>query len=136
MLLQNIMKLLQKYGMNFLNGLGTTLLLALISVAIGCVIGAIVAILRLGKSKILKAIATVYTEVVRDTPLLLQLYFFYFLLPDIMQRSSCPSSPASPSRSSLTPAHIWPRSSVPAFSPSTAVRRKPPALWVFPPARP
>ena len=73
MLLQNIMKLLQKYGMNFLNGLGTTLLLALISVAIGCVIGAIVAILRLGKSKILKAIATVYTEVVRDTPLLLQL---------------------------------------------------------------
>ena len=84
MLLQNIMKLLQKYGMNFLNGLGTTLLLALISVAIGCVIGAIVAILRLGKSKILKAVATVYTEVVRDTPLLLQLYFFYFLLPDIM----------------------------------------------------
>ncbi len=54
LLLQNIMKLLQKYGMNFLNGLGTTLLLALISVAIGCVIGAIVAILRLGKSKMLK----------------------------------------------------------------------------------
>ena len=54
MLLQNTMKLLQKYGMNFLNGLGTTLLLALISVAIGCVIGAIVAILRLGKSKVLR----------------------------------------------------------------------------------
>ena len=30
MLAQNIMKLLQKYGINFLNGLGTTLLLALI----------------------------------------------------------------------------------------------------------
>ena len=30
MLAQNIMKLLQKYGVNFLNGLGTTLLLALI----------------------------------------------------------------------------------------------------------
>ena len=41
MLFQNTMKLLQKYGMNFLNGLGTTLLLALISVAIGCVIGAL-----------------------------------------------------------------------------------------------
>ena len=40
MLFQNTMKLLQKYGMNFLNGLGTTLLLALISVSIGCVIGA------------------------------------------------------------------------------------------------
>ena len=84
MLAQNIMKLLQKYGVNFLNGLGTTLLLALISVSIGCVIGALVAILRLGKSKVLRAVAAVYTEVIRDTPLLLQLYFFYFLLPDIL----------------------------------------------------
>ena len=69
MLAQNIMKLLQKYGVNFLNGLGTTLLLALISVSIGCVIGALVAILRLGKSKVLRAVAAVYTEVIRDTPL-------------------------------------------------------------------
>ena len=84
MLFQNTMKLLQKYGMNFLNGLGTTLLLALISVAIGCVIGALVAIMRLSKSKVLRRIATVYTEVSRDTPLLLQLYVFYFLLPDIL----------------------------------------------------
>ena len=84
MLFQNTMKLLQKYGINFLNGLGTTLLLALISVSIGCVIGALVAIMRLSKSKVLRSIATVYTEVIRDTPLLLQLYFFYFLLPDIL----------------------------------------------------
>ena len=66
MLAQNIMKLLQKYGVNFLNGLGTTLLLALISVSIGCVIGALVAIMRLSKSKVLRSIATVYTEVIRD----------------------------------------------------------------------
>ena len=70
--------------MNFLNGLGTTLLLALISVAIGCVFGALLAIMRLSRSKILGLIATVYTEVIRDTPLLLQLYFFYFLLPDLL----------------------------------------------------
>lgn len=83
-MLANIKILLSKYGMNFVNGLGTTLLLALISVAIGCVIGAIVAIMRLSKSKLLGGISTVYTEIVRDTPLLLQLYFFYFLLPDIL----------------------------------------------------
>ena len=70
--------------MNFLNGLGTTLLLALISVAIGCVIGALVAIMRLSRSKLLNSIATLYTEVIRDTPLLLQLYFFYFMLPDLL----------------------------------------------------
>lgn len=83
-MLANIKILLSKYGMNFVNGLGTTLLLALISVAIGCVIGAVVAIMRLSKSKLLGGISTVYTEIVRDTPLLLQLYFFYFLLPDIL----------------------------------------------------
>ena len=83
-MLANIQRLLLKYGMNFLNGLGTTLLLALISVAIGCVIGAFVAIMRLSHSKVLNAIATAYTEVIRDTPLLLQLYFFYFLLPDLL----------------------------------------------------
>ena len=83
-MLANIQKLLVKYGMNFVNGLGTTLTLALISVAIGCIIGAVVAIMRLSKSKLLGAIATVYTEIVRDTPLLLQLYFFYFLLPDLL----------------------------------------------------
>ena len=83
-MLANIQRLLLKYGMNFLNGLGTTLLLALISVAIGCVIGALVAIMRLSKSKLLGGIATVYTEIIRDTPLLLQLYFFYFLLPDLL----------------------------------------------------
>lgn len=80
----NLTRLLTKYGMNFVNGLFTTLELALISVAIGCIIGAIVAIMRLSKSKILNGIAAVYTEVIRDTPLLLQLYFFYFLLPDIL----------------------------------------------------
>ena len=120
MLFQNTMKLLQKYGMNFLNGLGTTLLLALISVSIGCVIGALVAIMRLSKSKVLRSIATVYTEVIRDTPLLLQLYFFYFLLP---------------SRWSSTPARTGPRSSVRAFSPSTAASPRRRVRWVSPPAR-
>ena len=83
-MLANIQKLLLKYGMNFVNGLGTTLTLALVSVAVGCLIGAVVAIMRLSKSKLLGAFATVYTEIVRDTPLLLQLYFFYFLLPDLL----------------------------------------------------
>ena len=80
----NIERLLSKYGMNFVNGLGTTLLLAFISVAIGCVIGALVAVMRLSKNKPLNWIAQIYIEVIRDTPLLLQLYFFYFLLPDIL----------------------------------------------------
>ncbi len=83
-MLANIERLITKYGMNFVEGLGMTLLLAFVSVLVGCLIGAIVAIMRLSKSKVLNGVAAVYTEIIRDTPLLLQLYFFYFLLPDIL----------------------------------------------------
>lgn len=135
MLFQNTMKLLQKYGINFLNGLGTTLLLALISVAIGCVIGALVAIMRLSKSKVLRSIATVYTEVIRDTPLLLQLYFFYFLLPDILpalklSKFAC-ITVALVINSGAYMSEVF-RS---AFSPSTAARPRRRVRWVSPPAR-
>ena len=83
-MLANIQMLLAKYSMNFINGLGATLYLAFVSVALGCVIGAIVAIMRISRFRLLKLVVAVYTEVVRDTPLLLQLYFFYFLLPDLL----------------------------------------------------
>ncbi len=83
-MLADMYTLITRYGMNFLSGLGMTLRLALISVVIGCIIGALVAIMRLCRLKPLQLIATLYTEVIRDTPLLLQLYFFYFLLPDIL----------------------------------------------------
>ena len=83
-MLQNTLMLAQKYSMNFINGLGVTLYLSFIAVALGCIIGAFVAIMRLSKVKVLKVIAATYTEIIRDTPLLLQLYFFYFLLPDLL----------------------------------------------------
>ena len=80
----NLETLIVKYGSNFVSGLASTLELALLSVAVGCIIGALVAIMRLCPYKLINLVATVYTEVVRDTPLLLQLYFFYFLLPDLL----------------------------------------------------
>lgn len=83
----NIQNLLVKYGSSFMNGLGTTLLLAFISVALGCVLGAVIAVMRLGRSKVLHTIATAYTEIIRDTPLLLQLYFFYFMLPQMLPQA-------------------------------------------------
>ena len=35
----------------------------------------------IGKVKPFRAIATAYVEIIRGTPILLQLYFFYFMLP-------------------------------------------------------
>ena len=82
----NMVKVVSRYWGLLLEGTANTLLLSALTVGVGIVIGAILALMRLsnfkiGKFKPLNAIATVYTEVVRDTPLLVQLYFFYFLIP-------------------------------------------------------
>ena len=87
-IIQNIIKVLQKYPNLFLIGTGYTLLLSAITVFCASFLGALLAILRrtrlhIGKFYPLRFIGTVYVEVVRGTPMLLQLYFFYFLLPAI-----------------------------------------------------
>lgn len=74
-----------KYWYNFLiEGVGTTLLLSLITVSCGAVFGALLAILKMSKIKLLDWIITAFVEVIRGTPLLLQLYIGYFLLPELL----------------------------------------------------
>lgn len=81
----NMVEILQKYWKLFLfEGLKNTLILTCISVAMGTVFGAIVALLRMSKSRILRFISSLYTEVIRGTPILLQLYIFYFVLPSVL----------------------------------------------------
>ena len=80
----NMVKIWTKYWHVFLlQGLKNTLILTCISVALGTVLGALVAMLRMAKSKIVRFIASVYIEVIRGTPILLQLYVFYFVLPNV-----------------------------------------------------
>ena len=74
-----------KYWDKFLiTGLGYTLSLAAIAVVFGTVLGALLALMRMAKFKPLNWIAWVYTEIIRGTPMLLQLYFFYFALPKLI----------------------------------------------------
>ena len=81
----NMVEILQKYWKLFLfEGLKNTLILTCISVAMGTVFGAVVALLRMSKSRILRFISSLYTEVIRGTPILLQLYIFYFVLPSVL----------------------------------------------------
>ncbi|MBQ9327408.1 MAG: amino acid ABC transporter permease [Solobacterium sp.] len=69
-----------------LKGAGVSLLLALGAVVIGCVIGILFAAAKLSKSKLLRAIGTVYVEIFRGTPMLLQVLFFYLGVPVLYQR--------------------------------------------------
>ena len=59
-----------------LKGLGITLGLAAITVIFGTIIGGLFALVKLSKNKIIQAIAGVYVELIRGTPLLLQLWLF------------------------------------------------------------
>ena len=82
----NIILILEKYWGLFLQGIGVTLMLSAIAVVFGILIGSLLALMRLSKFHIgrfrpLDFIATIYVEIIRGTPLLLQLYFFFFLLP-------------------------------------------------------
>ena len=77
--------ILTKYWYRFLVvGVGTTLLLALITVIGGTILGTLVAIGRMSKIKPLRALIIAYVEVVRGTPALVQLYVGYLLVPNII----------------------------------------------------
>ena len=81
----NMAKLWSKYWEIFLfTGLKNTLLLTCISVALGTLLGTLVAMAKMSKFKPLRALITVYIEVLRGTPILLQLYIFYFVLPNLL----------------------------------------------------
>lgn len=70
-----------EYWPIFLNGLLGTLKYAGIAVFFGTLLGALVALLHLSKSKIVNNIALVYVNVLRGTPLLVQMYIAYFFIP-------------------------------------------------------
>lgn len=61
----------------FLKGLGMTILLAILSVVFGTLLGMVPALMRLSKSKMLKLIATTYVEIIRGTPILVQVLLIY-----------------------------------------------------------
>lgn len=84
-IIPNMIKIWQKYWHLFLlEGLKNTLILTAISVAMGTVLGALIALMRMSKSRILRFLSSLYIEVIRGTPILLQLYIFYFVLPNLV----------------------------------------------------
>ncbi|HIZ37642.1 MAG TPA: amino acid ABC transporter permease [Candidatus Ruania gallistercoris] len=66
-------------------GLLYTLLVSVVGLAIGFALGAVFGLLRLSRYKVVNAIATIYIEVVRGTPLLVQAIWLFYALPLIIQ---------------------------------------------------
>lgn len=82
--MDKMVKLWAKYSAVFLSGLGGTLRISAVTVLCGTLLGMLVALMRMGKCKALNTLADIYIEVLRGTPILLQLYFFWIGLPKIV----------------------------------------------------
>ncbi|MCW8859794.1 MAG: amino acid ABC transporter permease [Deltaproteobacteria bacterium] len=64
-----------------LSGLGLGLALAVVSIFIGSFIGLIAAFAMLSKNKLWRGIAVMYVTAIRNTPILVLIFFTFFALP-------------------------------------------------------
>jgi ectoine/hydroxyectoine ABC transporter permease protein EhuC len=67
--------------LHLLRGAWVTLYLTLAAVAVGLVLGLLGAVMRLSRFRSLRTVAALYVEVIRGTPLLVQLFIIYYGLP-------------------------------------------------------
>ncbi len=67
-----------------LNGLWLTLEISLVSLGLSLVIGLCTALMRLSDSVMARLISRVYLELIRNTPLLIQIFVLYFVFAPIL----------------------------------------------------
>lgn len=80
-MIDTIIALWNKYNYVYIEGLIGTLWLAALTVFAATLLGTVIAIMKLPKIKALDLITSAYIGVLRGTPILLQLYFFWLVLP-------------------------------------------------------
>ncbi|ASA23256.1 amino acid ABC transporter permease [Paenibacillus donghaensis] len=73
------------YLPKLLTTLNTTLLIVICSLLAGIVVGFVVALPRLYQIPVLKTFAEIYISFFRGTPILIQLFLFYYGLPELMK---------------------------------------------------
>ena len=76
-------RIIWEYMPLFLEGLRNTFLISIVSIFLALIVGTIACGCRLSRWKLLRAVAIAYIESIRSTPLLVQIYFFYFGLPTL-----------------------------------------------------
>ena len=70
-----------KYNDIFMAGVKVTIVISILSCIFGLLLGIVLAFMKISGIKILQAIATVYVEVIRGTPILVQISLVFFGLP-------------------------------------------------------
>lgn len=67
------------------DGIWRTTYITIISFVLVAVFGLFVALLRLSKNRLIRGIGTVYVEIIRGIPMLVQIIYWYFAFPAIIQ---------------------------------------------------
>lgn len=66
-----------------LKGVLVTLKFVSVSAIVGFLLGTVLALFKIGKVKLFAILANIYTSIFRGTPLLIQLFLFYFAVPQL-----------------------------------------------------
>ncbi|HEX3498751.1 MAG TPA: amino acid ABC transporter permease [Stellaceae bacterium] len=74
----------EPYLMWMLSGLLWTILVSLAGWVLALLLGSIVGVARTVRQPVVRAIAAAYVEVFRNIPLLVQLFLWYFVLPELL----------------------------------------------------
>lgn len=68
-----------------IDGVKLTIGISLLAIAVGMVIGFLSCIMGLSKNPVLKAISAVYVWLIRGTPMIVQAFFVFFAVPQVIQ---------------------------------------------------
>ena len=68
------------YGTTFVVGLLNTVLITVLGIILATVLGFIIGVARLSKNWLISKLATIYIETFRNIPLLIQIFFWYFVV--------------------------------------------------------
>jgi polar amino acid transport system permease protein len=74
-------KIFERFGNLLLSGFYTTVALTIMSILIGLVLGFFLAVMRIYGGRVFKAISISYIELIRGTPMMVQLFIIYYGLP-------------------------------------------------------
>lgn len=67
------------------DGIGVTVLVTVVSFVLVMLVGLLGGLGRISRSRLLRGFTTLYVEIIRGIPLLVQLLFWYYALPQVIQ---------------------------------------------------
>ena len=77
-----------KYWQWILSGLGWTITVGFFALIIALVLGSILGVMRTTQSRLLVALGDLYIDIFRNIPLIVQLFLWFFVLPELLPKGA------------------------------------------------